>query len=120
AAGEEIGRMRLEGEQRAGLAQPFGKRLGAGDHASMAAMQAVEIADRHHGSLEPRRRDERIAGDDERMRGAGQECVQMSSASLKRGIDAGLQFGSRAGASLETRRWFRALEPSGTTRWGAL
>ena len=68
APGEDIGRMRLEGEQSAGLAEPPRERLRMGDDAAVAAMQPVEIADRHHGALEPRRGRRRIAGDDEGMR----------------------------------------------------
>ena len=63
--GEEIGRMGLERQHGAGLAEPVGQRPRPRQHALMAPVNAVEIADGHHRALEPRRRGRGIARDDE-------------------------------------------------------
>ena len=62
---EKIGGMRLEGEDNAGKAKFFSQGVGAFDHGHMAAMHAIEIADRGDRAVEPRRRRGRINGDDE-------------------------------------------------------
>ena len=61
--------MRLEGEDNAGKAKLFSQGLGAFDHGHMAAMNAIEIADRGDRAVEPRRRRCRINGDDETFGG---------------------------------------------------
>ena len=47
---EHVAGVRLEGEHRAGPAKPGGQRPGAADHHRVAAVNAVKIADRHHGA----------------------------------------------------------------------
>ena len=67
---EEVGRMRLEGQHRAGPAELLRERLGAADHGLMAAVHAVEIADRNDARIEAWRRACRVDRDDE-PRGKG-------------------------------------------------
>src|SRR3984893_13573575 len=60
---EKIGRMRLEGEDRARTFELLRQRHGALDHREMTAMNAIEIADRDHRACKSRRRYGRIDGD---------------------------------------------------------
>ena len=64
-AGEEIGRMRLEGEHGAGPPELLRQRPGAADHRAVAAMHAIEIADGDDGAVETRRRRLRIDAENE-------------------------------------------------------
>ena len=51
---EKIGRMRLEGEHGARPPEPARDRLGAFEHRDMAAVDAIEIADRDDRALKAR------------------------------------------------------------------
>src|SRR4051794_17542747 len=64
-AGEKVRGMRLEGQQGAWPAKALAKAERAHDHSGMAAMKAIEIADRHDRAFEPRRRLARIKRNDE-------------------------------------------------------
>src|SRR4029077_9034109 len=59
---EKIGRMRLEGEHRAGTVNFLGQRPGALYHREMTAMNPIEIADRDHRAHKSGRRYGRIDG----------------------------------------------------------
>ena len=59
---EKIGRMRLEGEDRAGTIKFLGQRQGALYHREMTAMNAIEIANRDHRARKSVRRRHRIDG----------------------------------------------------------
>src|SRR3954454_5128799 len=59
--------MRFESQQRAWPAEPPGEAQRAHDHAGMAAMQPIEIADRNDRALQPRRRSQRVDRDAKRM-----------------------------------------------------
>ena len=66
---EEGARMRIEGEHRRRAAEPARAGNRSGDHRAMAAMHALEIADRDHRASERagmRRQLERVLDDDER------------------------------------------------------
>ena len=49
---QELPRMRREGQRRRLAAKRLGARQRGADHRAVAAMHAVEIADRHHGAVE--------------------------------------------------------------------
>ena len=49
---KEFARVRLEGERGSGSAERLGARQRRRDHGAVAAVHAVEIADRHHGAAQ--------------------------------------------------------------------
>ena len=49
---QEKPRMRRESQRRGLAAERLGARQGRPDHRAVAAMHAVEIADRHHGAVQ--------------------------------------------------------------------
>ena len=82
-AGEIVGRMRLEGEDGGGRAPFGGERQGAGDDRGVAAVDAVEIADRVDRSFESGRRPRRVDRQREgSRRGLNQGCIRRRGATL--------------------------------------
>ena len=65
---EIVARVRLEGDRRAGAAERVRARLRTGDHRLVAAVDAVEIADREHGMRKAGWQAFGIDGDDEAPR----------------------------------------------------
>jgi len=75
--------MRLEGEDGGGRAPFGGERQGAGDDRGVAAMDAVEIADRVDRPLEPRRRPRRVDRQREgSRRGSIPGCIRCAGAGV--------------------------------------
>ena len=65
ASGEEVDRMRFEGQQSAGGRSLFRHRDSASDDGLMPAMQAVKIPDCVDRALQPVRRQHRVRGEHE-------------------------------------------------------
>ncbi len=79
-AREIVARMRLEGQHRRGPAELGRQRLRPADHGLVAAVHAVEIADRHHGPGEARGRALGVLGDDEVGRERRDQAVNRGDA----------------------------------------